>query len=119
MPEDEEHRERLLRMWAVDLDRKGFTDLQVDLERFPMRPEGWEISPDIVARRHDGKRLVGVVWSCGSIDRGQQMFSRLMSYSYHGDVVMLLVPFDCLDEADEMVREWGLSSEVFVQGIID
>jgi hypothetical protein len=32
---------------------------------------------------------------------------------------MLLVPFDCLDEAEGMVREWGLSTEIFVQAIID
>jgi hypothetical protein len=53
------------------------------------------------------------------MERGDGMFSRAMSYSYRGDVVMLLVPFDCLEQAEEMIREWGLSSEIFVQGILD
>ncbi len=115
-----ERRERLLRAWADDLDRKGFLDLRVNLEAFPLKPEGFDTYvPDIVARRRDGRRLIGEIWFCESIDAGQDLFSRAMSYVYRGDVVMLLVPFDCLEEAEQLVREWGLSSEVFVQGIFD
>lgn len=118
--ESEERRQRLLRIWADDLDRKGFTDLQVNLARYPFKPEGFgEHVPDIVARRKDGRRLVGEIWMCESMDRGEEMFSRAMSYAYRGDVVMLLVPFDCMEEAEEMVHEWGLTSEVFVQGVLD
>lgn len=109
-----------MRAWADDLDRKGFRDLQVNLEGYPERPRGFgEHVPDIVALRKDGRRLVGEIWLCESLDRGESMFRRIMSYSYRGDVVMLLVPLDCLDQAEERVREWGLSSEVFVQGIMD
>ncbi len=119
--EDERRRkERLLRAWADDLDRKGFSDLQVNLEQFPIKPQGFgEHVPDIVATRRDGRRLIGEIWLCESLDRDDRMFSRAMSYAYRGDVVMLLVPFDCLDQAEEMVREWGLSTEIFVQAIID
>ncbi|NLX46726.1 MAG: hypothetical protein GXY70_00935 [Euryarchaeota archaeon] len=118
--DDLRRKERLLRAWADDLDRKGFTDLQVNLERFPVKPHGFgEHVPDVVATRGDGRRLVGEIWLCESLDKDDRMFARAMSYAYRGDVVMLLVPFDCLDEAEDMVREWGLSSEVFVQAIID
>ncbi|MCX6650426.1 MAG: hypothetical protein NT131_02045 [Methanomassiliicoccales archaeon] len=119
MFEDDERRERLLRAWADDLDRKGFTELRVNLDRYPEKPEGFgQHVPDIVARRKDGRRLVGEIWFCESLERND-MFSRAMSYAYRGDVVMLLVPFDCLEEAEGLVREWGLSSEIFVQGILD
>lgn len=119
MTEDEGRKERLLRAWADDLDRKGFTELRINLDMYPERPEGFgEHVPDIVARRKDGRRLVGDIWLCDSLER-IDMFSRAMSYAYRGDVVMLLVPFDCLEEAEELVRGWGLSSEVFVQGILD
>lgn len=119
MTEDDERKEHLLRAWADDLDRKGFTELRVNLDVYPEKPEGFgEHVPDIVARRKDGRRLVGEIWLCGSLDRGD-LFSRAMSYAYHGDVVMILVPFDCLEEAEELVREWGLSSEVFVQGMAE
>ena len=118
--EDRKRKERLLQAWADDLDRKGFSDLQVNLGSFPVKPRGFdEHMPDIVATRKDGRRLVGEIWLCESLDRGESMFSRAMSYAYRGDVVMLLVPFDCLEEAEEMVREWGLSSEIFVQAILD
>lgn len=118
--EDRERRGRLLRAWADDLDRKGFTDLRVNLDPYPNKPEGFgEHVPDIVALRPDGRRMVGEIWLCGSLDRDQDMFSRTMSYAYRGDVVMILVPFDRLEEAERMVSEWGLSSEVFVQGILD
>jgi hypothetical protein len=118
--EEAGRRERLLRTWADDLDRKGFKDLRVNLEAFPHKPEGFgEHVPDIVAVRKDGRRLVGEIWMCGSLDRDEGMFSRAMSYAYRGDVVMLLVPFDCLEEAEDLVREWGLSSEIFVQGVLD
>lgn len=120
---DEECRirkERLLQAWADDLDRKGFSDLQVNLESFPARPRGFgEHVPDIVATRKDGRRLVGEIWLCESLDQDDRMFSRVMSYAYQGDVVMLLVPYDCLDAAEDLVREWGLSSEIFVQAILD
>jgi hypothetical protein len=118
--EDRKRKERLLQAWADDLDRKGFADLQVNLGSFPVKPRGFgEHVPDIVATRRDGRRLVGEIWLCESLDKDSSMFSRAMSYAYRGDVVMLLVPFDCLDEAEEMVREWGLSSEIFVQAILD
>ena len=111
---------RLLQAWADDLDRKGFSDLQVNLESFPIKPQGYgEHVPDIVATRKDGRRLVGEIWLCESMEKDDRMFSRAMSYAYRGDVVMLLVPFDCLDMAEEMVCEWGLSSEIFDQAIID
>jgi len=121
MEEDDLRRkERLLQAWADDLDRKGFSDLQVNLEAFPTRPQGFgEHVPDIVATRKDGRRLVGEIWLCESLDRDDSTFSRVMSYAYRGDVVMLLVPFDCLEEAESLVLEWGLSSEVFVQGILE
>jgi hypothetical protein len=118
--ESEERKARLLRAWADDLDRKGFTELKVNLDPFPHKPEGFgEHVPDIVAIRKDGRRLVGEIWMCESLQNGESMFPRVMSYAYRGDVVMLLVPFDCLDEAEELVREWGLTSEVFVQGVLD
>lgn len=118
--EDRRRKERLLQAWADDLDRKGFSNLQVNLESFPSRPQGFgEHTPDIVATRRDGRRLVGEIWLCESLDKDEGMFSRAFSYAYRGDVVMLLVPFDCLDIAEEMVREWGLSSEIFVQAILD
>lgn len=120
--EDEgaERKARLLKAWADDLDRKGFTDLQVNLDPFPKKPQGFgEHVPDIVATRRDGRRLVGEIWLCEPMEQDDGMFSRAMSYAYRGDVVMLLVPFDCLDQAEELIREWGLSSEVFVQGILD
>ncbi len=118
--ESARRRERLLQAWADDLDRKGFRDLQVNLETFPQRPEGFEEHvPDIVAVRGDGRRLVGEIWLCESLDQDDSMFHRAMSFAYRGDVVMLLVPFDCLEEAEALVREWGLSSEVFVQAILD
>lgn len=113
-------RERLLQAWADDLDRKGFSNLQVNLESFPNRPQGFgEHVPDIVATRKDGRRLVGDLWLCESLNENERMFERAMSYAYRGDVVMLLVPFDCLEEAEAMVQEWGLASEVFLQAILD
>lgn len=116
----EERRVKLLRAWADDLDRKGFTGLRVNLEAFPLRPEGFgQHVPDIVATRPDGRRLVGEIWMCEPLERGEDMFTRAMNYSYRGDVVMLLVPLDCLDQAEQLIAEWGLSSEVFVQGILD
>jgi len=115
-----ERKARLLKAWADDLDRKGFTELRVNLDPYPDKPEGFgEQVPDIVARRGDGRRLVGEIWMCEPMERGDGMFSRAMSYAYRGDVVMLLVPFDCLERAEELIREWGLSSEIFVQGILD
>ncbi len=118
--EDRGRKERLLQAWADDLDRKGFIDLQVNLDTYPIRPRGFgENVPDIVATRKDGRRLVGEIWLCESLQEDGRMFSRVMSYAYRGDVVMLLVPFDCLDAVEDMVREWGLSSEVFVQAILD
>lgn len=117
--EDRRRKERLLQAWADDLDRKGFSDLQVNLDSFPVKPQGFgDHMPDIVAIRKDGRRLVGEIWLCGSLE-DDGMFSRAMSYAYRGDVVMLLVPFDCLEMAEDMVREWGLSSEIFVQAILD
>ena len=118
--DDRRRKERLVQAWADDLDRKGFSDLQVNLETFPIKPQGFgEHVPDIVATRKDGRRLVGEIWLCGSLDKNDRVFSRVMSYAYRGDIVMLLVPFDCLDAAEELVREWGLSSEIFVQAILD
>lgn len=118
--DDRRRKERLVQAWADDLDRKGFSDLQVNLESFPIKPQGFgEHVPDIVATRKDGRRLVGEIWLCGSLDKNDRVFSRVMSYAYRGDIVMLLVPFDCLDSAEEMVRGWGLSSEIFVQAILD
>ncbi len=118
--EPKERRDRLLRAWADDLDQKGFTDLQINLEIFPTKPEGFgDMVPDIVARRKDGRRLVGEIWMCESVDRDHGMFSRAMNYAYNGDVVMLLVPFDCMEEAEELVRQWGLEGEIFIQGIFD
>ena len=118
--DDRRRKERLVQAWADDLDRKGFSDLQVNLESFPIKPQGFgEHVPDIVATRKDGRRLVGEIWLCGSLDKNDRVFSRVMSYAYRGDIVMLLVPFDCLDAAEELVREWGLSSEIFVQAILD
>jgi len=117
--EGQRRKVRLLQAWADDLDRKGFVDIRVNLDRFPARPEGFgEHVPDIVAMRKDGRRLVGEIWLCESLG-SEGMLPRALSYSYRGDVVMLLVPFDCLEEAEELVREWGLGSEVYVQGIID
>jgi hypothetical protein len=118
--EGERRRERLLKAWADDLDRKGFSGLQVNLDPYPVKPQGFgEHVPDIVAIRKDGRRLVGEIWLCESLDKDDRMFSRAMSYAYRGDVVMLLVPFDCLEEAESLVLEWGLSSEIFVQGILE
>ncbi len=117
--EGQRRKVRLLQAWADDLDRKGFVDIRVNLDRFPARPEGFgEHVPDIVAMRKDGRRLVGEIWLCESLG-SEGMLPRALSYSYRGDVVMLLVPFDCLEEAEGLVREWGLESEVYVQGIID
>ncbi|MHC1681281.1 MAG: hypothetical protein AB9860_08615 [Methanomassiliicoccales archaeon] len=118
--DDRRRRERLLQAWTDDLDRKGFSDLQVNLGSFPIKPQGFgEHVPDIVATRKDGRRLVGEIWLCESLDENDRMFSRAMSYAYRGDIVMLLVPFDCLDAAEELVREWGLSKEIFIQAILD
>ncbi|KAF5066332.1 hypothetical protein DSECCO2_264770 [anaerobic digester metagenome] len=118
--EDQRRKERLPQAWVDDLDRKGFSDLQVNLDSFPVRPQGFgQHVPDIVATRKDGRRLVGEIWLCESLDEDDRMFSRAMSYAYRGDVVMLLVPFDCLDAAEDLVREWGLSAEIFVQAILD
>jgi hypothetical protein len=118
--EDRRRKERLLQAWADDLDRKGFSDMQVNLDSFPIKPQGFgEHVPDIVATRKDGRRLVGEIWLCESLDKNYHVFSRIMSYAYRGDIVMLLVPFDCLDAAEELVREWGLFSEIFVQAILD
>jgi len=118
--DDRRRKERLLQVWADDLDRKGFSNLQVNLDSFPIRPQGFgEHMPDIVAIRKDGRRLVGEIWLCESLDMDDSIFSRAMSYAYRGDIVMLLVPFDCLDAAEDLVREWGLSSEIFVQAILE
>jgi len=118
--DDRRRKERLLRAWADDLDRKGFSDLQVNLDSFPIKPQGFgEHVPDIVATRKDGRRLVGEIWLCESLDKDDSMFSRAMSYAYRGDIVMLLVPYDCLEESESLLLEWGLSSEVFVQGILE
>ncbi|GEM_PF-1226551 len=118
--DDRRRKERLLQAWADDLDRKGFSDLQVNLDSFPVKPQGFgEHVPDIVATRKDGRRLVGEIWLCESLDKDDRMFSRAMSYAYRGDIVMLLVPFDCLDAAEDLVREWSLSSEIFVQAILE
>ncbi len=118
--DDRRRKERLLQAWADDLDRKGFSDLRVNLDSFPIKPQGFsEHVPDIVATRKDGRRLVGEIWLCESLDKDDRIFSRAMSYAYRGDIVMLLVPFDCLDAAEDLVHEWGLSSEIFVQAILE
>ena len=119
MTDDGGRRDRILSTWADDLDRKGFSDIKVEMEGYPSRPEGFEHVPDIVAIRKDGRRFVGILWTAETLNDGKEMFTRLMSYAYHGDVVMLLVPFDRLDEAETLMAEWGLATEMFVQGYFE
>jgi hypothetical protein len=96
-----------LRQWSEDLQVKGFKDVQIVEDRVPY----------IIAKRPDGKMMKGFT-AFVPRDLHISLWSNLDEANDEGFIAFLVVPYDLMDSAENILGVWNIRNKVILEAVM-
>jgi hypothetical protein len=96
-----------LRQWSKDLQVKGFTEVQIVEGRVPY----------IIAKRPDGKVMKGFS-AFTPKDLHISLWSNLDESHEEGFLTFLIVPYDLMDSAENILGVWNIRDKVLLEAVM-